>query len=48
MNKLIIFGISDAAEIAKYYFDNFTDYKTIAFCVDKTYLNSNTFLKHPF
>lgn len=47
MNKLIIFGTSDVAEIAKYYFDNFTDYKTIAFCVDKTYLDNKKFLKLP-
>ena len=31
MNKLIIFGISNVTEIAKYYLDNFTDYKTIVF-----------------
>ena len=31
MNKLIIFGISDVTEIAKYYFDNFTYYKTVVF-----------------
>lgn len=38
MKKLIIFGITDAAELAHFYFENDTDYTVCAFCVDSSYV----------
>lgn len=41
MKKLIIFGISDAAELAYYYFTHDSDYQVEAFTVDSAYLPDN-------
>jgi len=41
MKKLIIFGAGDIAQIAKYYFDIDSDYKVVAFTVNKQYINEN-------
>jgi len=41
MKKLIIFGAVDIAQIAKYYFDIDSDYKVVAFTVNKQYINEN-------
>jgi len=38
MKKLIIFGVSDAAELAHYYFTNDSDYQVVAFSVNSEYL----------
>ncbi len=38
MKKLIIFGLTDAAELALYYFSNDSDYQVEAFAVDPDYL----------
>jgi sugar O-acyltransferase (sialic acid O-acetyltransferase NeuD family) len=47
MAKLIIFGIGDIAQIAKYYFDIDTEHEVIAFTVDKNYLTVSTFEGKP-
>jgi sugar O-acyltransferase (sialic acid O-acetyltransferase NeuD family) len=38
MKKLVIFGLTDAAELALYYFSNDSDYKVEAFAVDAVYM----------
>jgi len=38
LNKLIIFGTDDVAELAYFYFNKYTDYKVEAFCLDEQYL----------
>jgi sugar O-acyltransferase (sialic acid O-acetyltransferase NeuD family) len=38
MKKLVIFGVSDAAELAHYYFTHDSDYQVVAFAVDLAYL----------
>lgn len=38
MKKIVIFGISDAAELAHYYFTNDSEYDVSAFCVDSSYM----------
>jgi sugar O-acyltransferase (sialic acid O-acetyltransferase NeuD family) len=38
MKKIIIFGASDAAELAHYYFNHDSDYSVEAFAVDAAYL----------
>ncbi|GAA6138650.1 acetyltransferase [Arenicella sp. 4NH20-0111] len=38
--KLVIFGSADMAELAKYYFDNDSDYEVVAFTLDAEYLDS--------
>ncbi|RFN60040.1 acetyltransferase [Marixanthomonas ophiurae] len=38
MNKVVIFGIQDFAELAHYYLENDSAYKVAAFCVDQKYL----------
>ncbi len=47
MNKVIIFGTSDNAELAKYYFDNDSDLEVIAFVVDGKYKQEDTFCNLP-
>ncbi|OJW07249.1 MAG: transferase [Legionella sp. 39-23] len=47
MKKLIIFGTTDAAELAHYYFSRDSDYKIEAFSVDREYLRSDTFCGLP-
>ncbi len=43
MKKLIIFGLTDTAELANYYFSNDSDFKVEAFCADKDYINEKKF-----
>lgn len=38
MNKIVIFGVSDAAELAHYYFTTDSNYQVEAFSVDSEYL----------
>ena len=40
--KLVIFGAGDIAELAKYYFDNDSDYEVVAFTVDQEFLDVET------
>lgn len=47
MKKLIIFGMDDYAEVAKFYFENDTDYEVAGFTVDSDYKTSETFLDLP-
>jgi sugar O-acyltransferase (sialic acid O-acetyltransferase NeuD family) len=47
MKKVVIFGLGDNAELAKYYFDNDSDYKVVAFTVDKQYTTEKMFHKLP-
>ena len=51
MKKLIIFGTSEIAELASYYFSNDSNYEIVAFTVDDEFVNSSLFLGkpvHPF
>ena len=41
--KLIIFGIGELGELAKFYFDNDSDFQTVAFTLDEKYIKENTF-----
>lgn len=47
MKKLIIFGIGDIAEVAKYFFDHDSDYSVCAFVLDKDYIQSDEFCGLP-
>ena len=42
-NKLVIFGAAEIASLAKYYFENDSDYEVVAFTVDDSYCESDTF-----
>jgi|TARA_R100000005_G_scaffold96339_1_gene82498 sugar O-acyltransferase (sialic acid O-acetyltransferase NeuD family) len=46
-NKLIIFGNSQIAELAQFYFNRHTDYEVAAFCVDRAYLKEESFCGCP-
>lgn len=41
--KLVIFGLLDMAQLAKFYFKRDSDYEPVAFTVDKEYLNVDEF-----
>lgn len=43
MKKLILFGKGSYAQIAKDYFNNDSDYKVIAFTLDKEYIDDDNF-----
>ena len=47
MNKLIIFGTGDIAQIANYYFETDSEYEVIAFTVDKEYMQRSVFENKP-
>lgn len=38
MEKVIIFGVKDFAQLAKYYLENDTDYQPAAFCVNREFI----------
>mgnify|MGYP002628218751 CR=1 FL=1 len=40
---LIIFGSAEIAELAKFYFDNDSDYQVVAFTVDDNFMEGDTF-----
>ena len=40
LKKIIIFGSSETAALAKYYFENDSKYKVIAFTVDDDFVDS--------
>jgi sugar O-acyltransferase (sialic acid O-acetyltransferase NeuD family) len=42
MAKLVIFGIGDIAQIAKYYFETDSEHEVVAFTVDRAYMSSPT------
>jgi sugar O-acyltransferase (sialic acid O-acetyltransferase NeuD family) len=39
---LIIFGTAEIASLARYYFDNDSDFRVVAFCVDDAYVDGET------
>lgn len=43
VNKLIIFGLSDLADVAWYYFMNDSNYEVVAFTVEKKYKEKTVF-----
>lgn len=45
--EIIIFGTGEIAEMAKFYFDEDSDYKVVAFCADDTFIKDNSFQKLP-
>ncbi len=45
--KLLIFGNSDMARMAHFYFDNDSSYEVVAFTIDEAYINSATFCNLP-
>lgn len=47
MQEIIIFGNGDNAELAKYYFENDSNYIVVAFTVDEKYKTSNEFCGLP-
>ena len=46
-NEIIIFGSAEIAELAKFYFDNDSIYKVVAFTVDDAYVDKDTFCNLP-
>jgi sugar O-acyltransferase (sialic acid O-acetyltransferase NeuD family) len=47
MEKIVIFGTSQIAQLAKYYFDIDSSYEVVAFTVNKDYINSGSFEEKP-
>tara|TARA_B110001452_G_scaffold181271_1_gene152200 strand:- start:3096 stop:3755 length:660 start_codon:yes stop_codon:yes gene_type:complete len=47
MNKIVIFGTSQIAQLAKYYFDIDSSYDVVAFTVDQEYISSDNFEEKP-
>jgi len=47
MKELIIFGITDVAQLAYYYFTNDSTYKVVAFTVDSEYMTHREFCGLP-
>ena len=45
--KLVIFGADDFAQLARFYFDNDSDYEVCAFTVDPLYCKESTFCSLP-
>jgi len=45
--KIIIFGNSDIAQLANYYFETDSNYEVVAFTVDGGYISSDTFEGKP-
>ena len=45
--KLIIFGTGDIAQLAFYYFSNYSNYEVVAFTVDQQYLLGHDFCNLP-
>ena len=45
--KLIIFGNSQIAELASFYFEKDSDYEIVAYTLDEAYLTKNSFLGKP-
>ncbi|MBK8397933.1 MAG: acetyltransferase [Leptospiraceae bacterium] len=43
MSKIVIFGAGDIAQLAKFYFDTDSEYKVVAFTVDREYKKSDEF-----
>jgi sugar O-acyltransferase (sialic acid O-acetyltransferase NeuD family) len=46
-NKVVIFGLGDNAELAKYYFDTDSNLDVVAFVVDKEYVTDELFCGLP-
>jgi len=47
MEKIIIFGTGDIAQIAHYYFNIDSNYKVVAFTVNKDFITNTTFCDKP-
>lgn len=47
MDKIIIYGIGNHAELVAFYFRYYNLYETVAFTVDRKYLNQDTFFDLP-
>lgn len=47
MEKIIIFGTGDIAQIANYYFEIDSPYEVVAFTVDKSFISQNSFEGKP-
>ena len=47
MKKLIIFGTTEIGELASYYFDRYSEYKVVGYCVDKAYRTVDHFTDLP-
>lgn len=47
MKKLVIFGLGDIAQIAKYYFDTDSDHEVVAFTVDRDFMQEAFFEGKP-
>ena len=45
--KLIIFGITELAQLAHFYFTHDSDYEVVAFALNRDYIQSDTFLDLP-
>ncbi|MGN0017456.1 MAG: acetyltransferase [Candidatus Gastranaerophilaceae bacterium] len=41
--EIILFGLTQTADIVQYYLDKYSNYKVVARCVDKEYLNCNEY-----
>jgi sugar O-acyltransferase (sialic acid O-acetyltransferase NeuD family) len=47
MEKIIIFGAGDIARLAHFYFENDSNYQVVAFSVDDSYKNAESFQELP-
>lgn len=44
MRSLIIFGVSEIAELSKFYFEEFGNYRVVGFTLDQEYISEQSFL----
>lgn len=47
MKKIVIYGLGPVAELAKFYFDNDSNFEVVAFTVEKAYKDKNIYLGLP-
>jgi sugar O-acyltransferase (sialic acid O-acetyltransferase NeuD family) len=43
MSKVVIFGVKDTAELAQFYLEHDSNHDTVAFCVDREFLDVESF-----
>ncbi|HMK06747.1 MAG TPA: acetyltransferase [Flavobacterium sp.] len=46
-NKLVIFGVTELAQLAYFYFTHDSDYEVVGFTLDKAYIEQDTFFDLP-
>lgn len=47
MDRVVVFGVGDVAQLVRYYFSKDTNYKIVAFTLDREYIKQKTFMNLP-